>query len=272
MRSGWVSSIPATSTAPVVACRMGRLALTGAASSRLSPGESICSGVQVFAYAQESRLTQQAVARAFDVLDLDDQRGLHPVHAAQSGQRCTREQKAIAAISCRCSSRVQLLELAVAEAGAQPPRIFQASIAQAAEQQRAEAVARAGGRRIAADHELGVLGAFHLEPQLAPAAAIRGIGALGNDPLQSEGASLLEEIGPLTPDMIRIAQDSARAGRVTRSLQQLLPAPACARAAAAQRGRGRPDKADRRADSSGARSACGSAHPAARESCWRRLP
>ena len=114
---------------------------------------------------------------------------------------------------------MQLVELAAAEAGAQPPGILQLPIPEAAEQQGAEAGARAGGRRVAADHELGVLGAFHLEPELAAATAIGGIGALGNDALQSEGADLLEELGPLALDMIRIAHDAP--GVVPRGFQQL---------------------------------------------------
>src|SRR5260221_11260499 len=97
------------------------------------------------------------------------------------------------------------------EAGADPAGIAQfAAVVVVAEEQRAEALARAAGIAEADDDELLAIAAFDLEPAPAAARHIGRVALLGDDAFEGVGAGVLEEFRTARILVIAIAQDAAR--------------------------------------------------------------
>src|SRR5690606_10944368 len=79
------------------------------------------------------------------------------------------------------------------EPGADSASVAQAVALVRAHQERAQPAARARRLREAADHELLVAHALHLQPVPAPPGLVRRIRALGDDALETVPAGLLME-------------------------------------------------------------------------------
>jgi hypothetical protein len=114
-------------------------------------------------------MTQTPIGGAFAERDVDHELRHNPGGAARIGHFVGEGGFLLAGLA---QHGMQPLELSVAEAGADTALIVQRRTVPAAQQQGAEALARAGRPGVSADHEFAVLRAFDLQPRLAAAAAV----------------------------------------------------------------------------------------------------
>src|SRR5580692_5741901 len=122
--------------------------------------------------------------------DLGDEARIDPVHA-RLRESARVERRAVALNSGQ--RRVQAVQHAVAEPGADLARIGQLAVGVVvAEQERAQPLARALRIGVAADHELLRVLALELQPVTRPRALVRRGGALGDEAFPAVAAGLLE--------------------------------------------------------------------------------
>src|SRR3954454_22093509 len=129
-------------------------------------------------------MAQAPVAGPLAEADLGDELGLDPgdrsLFDLVGERRCVAPQ--------RLEALLQILERRAREAGADLAGVAQALARVVADEERAEDRAAALRRREAADHELLLGRALELEPVAAAAVDVRGVGALGDQPLPAMGA------------------------------------------------------------------------------------
>jgi hypothetical protein len=155
-------------------------------------------------------VSHTAIFRALRVLDLRDQIRLQPVHAARLGALGRIVERRLIALQ-RYELFVQLLQRALAETSADLARVAQAlPIVVQAEQDRAEVLAIAVGRSVAADHEFLARMAFDLEPSAAASRDVQRIHALANAAFGAKLACTLEERAPVADDVVTQAHGPVR--------------------------------------------------------------
>src|SRR5437899_3188125 len=150
--------------------------------------------------SEERRLTELVVGRPLRIGDLRDQLWADPDRVAHGRRRV--ERRAIPAE--RLELRRQHRERFAREAGADLADEHQRPSAIEAHQQRTEMLTDAGRRRVAADHELGLLADLHFAPRArARVRLVRRAFVLGDDPFPAVPLRLAVRGFPIADEAAR---------------------------------------------------------------------
>ena len=147
-------------------------------------------GRLVLAQALERTLAYIAVSRPGTELDFGDQLGLHPDDALLSAPRHRNRARTsvFSASSFLCRSAMTRPEKPVPTW----PTGASSAVLVIGQHQRADAAAGLVRRQIAGDHEFLAKRAFRLHPIVAAAAAVRRVGALGDNAFEAHAAGVLQ--------------------------------------------------------------------------------
>ena len=174
----------------VVVHRFGRLHLAG----RL-----------VFAQADETRVTQIPIRRAFGIGDFGDEARLDPFRVPRGLPRRVRERRGLA------GERPQLArdfgQTRLVEAGSDSAAVAQLPVFEFAEQQRGERPLFLGGGPPAADDEFVASRAFRLDPPRRAPRDIGLVGPLRHDAFEPHSAGLLQDFAPVADYVVAVEDD-----------------------------------------------------------------
>ena len=195
--SGWVSRVAGDEVAAIFAFwsgvvlhRFRRLHLAG----RL-----------VFAQADETRVTQIAVRRAFGIGDFGDEARLDPFRVPRGLSRRVRERRGLA------GERPQLAcdfgQTRLVEAGSDAAAVAQLPVFEFAEQQRGKRPLFLGGGPPTADDEFIASRAFRLDPPRGAPRDIGLVGPLRHDAFEPHSAGLLQDLAPVADYMVAVQDD-----------------------------------------------------------------
>src|SRR5437867_1130612 len=153
----------------------------------------------VVSHAKEHRVPQQsvggplAIAHLADVHRLDPRRRLRLRYLVRHHAADQRTAARWSGADDRAEQRTELVEHILIEAGADPASIDEGLVDVVGDVQRAEVIAGAPRLREADDDEVAGALALDLQPLSGAAGSVRGIGFLGDDPLEADLPHLLEE-------------------------------------------------------------------------------